>query len=202
MNANDQDTHITVNTKDGDVRISGIATNPQNTGGGGASIVTTNGNDSLTIKGANKHTNKGQEFTVADVNTIRWETDAEYVLGSGFLTLNEATLHQVETGKTVNGGYVTTLGGNYSFGSAVDNNNAGTFVLDTLAVTGNATVNNGLLAMNGRGLNIITGNLTIGNNNAAAQAPAAVALYGNIAPGIWQKSLPIFFGVAFHFRNC
>ncbi|MDR1271207.1 MAG: autotransporter domain-containing protein, partial [Planctomycetaceae bacterium] len=168
--------NITIDTKDGDVQISGIATN--STGNNARSINMGGGNDTLLITGANKHTNKGQEFDVLSVENVRWSTDAEYNPISSF-TSSAATTHQVATDNTaiVHGFVAVNNGNSYTIGSAADNNSAGILVLHNL-VAGNVSVNNGLLALDGNTSNAI-GTLTIGNANPLAQAPAAVALYGN-----------------------
>jgi hypothetical protein len=193
---------ITIDTKNGDVEISGIATNPTgNTPNVGQSIVLGEATDTLIIQGANKHTNKGKVFNVVGAENVRWTTDAEYNPISSFVTNNAVTTHQVATGKTViiHGG-VATGGGAYNVGSVKaagneDSLNAGTLVthqLNTAPTAGTAgavTVNSGVLAIDGgnaynvggvAGNNVI-GQLTIGN--AANTAPAAVAIYGNSAPG-------------------
>ncbi|MDR3198657.1 MAG: autotransporter domain-containing protein [Planctomycetaceae bacterium] len=170
--------NLTIDTKDGDVQISGIATNP--IGNTQASIYLTGNNDTLTIKGANKHTNKNQEFIVTDVENVNWETDADYS-HSDFITTKN-TAHKVATGKTVVlNGVIDTNGRAYTVGSAVDNKSAGTLVVNQLAAD-DVTVNNGLLALDGSANSVID-TLTIGNANPDAQAPAAVALYGNILAG-------------------
>jgi hypothetical protein len=180
--------NITIDTKDGDVQISGIITNGATPFVDVAVSVdlASGNNDTLTITGTNKHTNKGKEFTVIDAENTRWETDAEYASGSYFIKTLGNLNHQVATGKTVvltDNGIVAADAGNYNFGSAVDNKSAGTLVTKFLSVNGNVVVNNGLLALDGSNPNVITGNLTIGNNNPNAQASAAVALYGNTLAG-------------------
>jgi hypothetical protein len=178
--------NITIDTKDGDVLISGDAT----VGNLQLSVGMYGNNDRLTITGANTHTNKGRTFNVLGAETIRWNTNAEYT-NSAFGTASTLTTHQVATGRTViTNGAISALGGNYQFGSNVDNRSAGTLVANTVSVVGNVDVHNGLLAIDGNGFvvpglarNIINGTLTIGNANPAAQASAAVALYGNVRPG-------------------
>ncbi|MDR0609221.1 MAG: autotransporter domain-containing protein [Planctomycetaceae bacterium] len=180
ISTNGGNNNLTIDTTDGDVQISGIA---NQTGNNVFSIDMRGGaNDTLTITGANKHSNRGQEFDVVNVENVRWATDAEYNPVSSFVS-NIATRHQVATGNTaIVHGFVAVNGGNtYTVGSAADNQNAGTLVLHNLTA-GNVTVNNGLLALDGSTRSTI-GTLTIGNNNAAAQAPAAVALYGNTKAG-------------------
>jgi hypothetical protein len=169
--------NLTINTDAGDVQISGTT---------GDNVVRSinldsGTNDTLTITGKNKHLNKGAEFTVVGADKVRWETDADYVDGSLFLT-NATTTHQVATGKTaVINGLVFTNNNAYSVGSNADNESAGTLVLQQLAA-GNVTVNNGMLALDGT-KNHQIGALTIGNDNPDANAQAAVALYGNTAAG-------------------
>jgi hypothetical protein len=172
---------LTINTDAGDVQITGAASD-----GIGSSITMWDfnglGQGNLTITGRNKHTNKGQAFVVIGADNVTWNTDADYVAGSGFLSPGAAVTHQVATGKTVviNG---TVVNGAYTVGNAANNQYAGTLVTQNVLVGGNVVVNNGLFAMDGNGANAIVGTLTIGNNNAGAQAPASVALYGNTTPG-------------------
>ncbi|MDR1270165.1 MAG: hypothetical protein LBK82_11635, partial [Planctomycetaceae bacterium] len=169
--------NLTIDTKDGDVQISGIAKNSGNTA---QSINMNSDNDTLTVTGANKHANKGQAFDVSGAENVRWETDAEYTKSS--FTTSADTVHQVATGKNVgtNGG-VNTDGNKYTVGNAADNKSAGTLAISTLNA-GDVVVNNGILAIDGSKTSNIN-SLTIGNNNKDGQASAAVALYGNVASG-------------------
>jgi hypothetical protein len=177
--------NVTIDTTEGDVQISGIA---DTTGANWAESIWLGGNgDTLTITGKNKHTNKGQVFVVGAVENVNWGTDANYVDGSDFDSF-AATTHRVATGKTVViDGSVSTWNSTYTVGSNADNNSAGTLVVQKLdtsngVAAGNVAVHNGFLGIDGSTGSVI-GTLTIGNNNAAAQAPATVALYGNTLAG-------------------
>jgi hypothetical protein len=179
--------NLTINTDAGDVQISGTTKDDE------ARSINMQGSlaDTLTIAGKNTHTNKGKVFDVRNAENVIWETNADYVDGSRFVTSADTT-HKVATGKTVviNGRVNASAGANsYTVGDATNNKYAGNLVIQRLNTVGNVTVNNGLLALDGSANHSINGALTIGNNNKDAQAPAAVALYGNTKSGLLALAL-------------
>ncbi|MDR1484953.1 MAG: autotransporter domain-containing protein [Planctomycetaceae bacterium] len=184
VNGNDN-LAVTIDTTDGDFRISGILENPN--GNSAASINLIHGADTLTITGANAHTNKGQVFVVNGAENVTWETNANYVAGSSFTT-NAATAHKVATDKTVVINGTVTTSGTYTVGDSTNNDYAGTLMVKQLTAT-DVTINNGTLALDGNSTHSITGTLTVGNDNNSANAPAAIAIYGNVAPGTEVLSL-------------